>query len=1123
MKENPLIKFFVERFVFSTAAFLALVLFGAIAGSRVGVDLLPRFDVPVVAVTTTYPGAGPEEVETQVSRKIEDSVSTLSGLDQVASISGEGFSQVIVSFNFGEDINRVATDVSQRVAAVRGQLPRDAQAPVVQRFDPAAAPIVFIALSADGRDLREVATYAEDVLKPQLQLVSGVADIQVQGAPTRQVQVLLDPFKVSQYNLSPSQIVGAIQASALAVPAGSQSADGRRLLFTLRNQPANPQQVATILIDAQRGITVSDVGVVRDAQAEPTRLTRLSGDPVVLLSIRKTPDANAVSVAQGIKDTVNKARLPAGYQARAVGDTTTFIEATVEDTVKEVFIVAGVVTLITLIFIGKLNSVFSVVVAIPITLAGSLLVFGLLGFTYNIISLLAIILAVGIVVDDSIVVAENIERYRAMGYSAKDAVLKGSTEVLSAVSAATLSLIAVFMPISFLPGIIGEFFRQFGIVLAAAVFVSWLEALFFLTVRLAYFPDPEPPTWGQLGRRITLIGKDLMWGLTRGWRSPLGWITGLVVAAMAVATLVRVVGLIPPSNIGLAFGVGTVLTVVFTLLSGPFIWLASILAGFAGAIAGSLHAGSERIFLALRELYARALARALKVSWLVLLVGLGFFLSIGFVGPRIPFNFSPANDNGQLNITIVMPKGTALSESDMLGERVERWLLSRPEVKQVLTTIGSGQTSANPERTAIVVEMQPKEERQGIFELLPVYREEIGKLLRDHPEADLRVIVAEGGPGGAADLQYTLTAPTPELLAEKNALALEVMRGLPYLTTVTSSLEETANERVFVPNVARLEGTGLTPNDVAQTLRIYNAGVEAGNVRASGDDIPIVVRADPRFVSDQNSLLSLPVTSPALRTSLPIASVGSFESRQTPAQLARTNQAFSAGLNANRAPGSSVGAFQLSQEVQQELEKAGVFTDGVRLESQGSTAFVGDLATSAPIAFGLALLLNFLVIASQFNTFRYPLYLLLPVPLALVGAFWFLFFFRSGLDVISVLGVVILIGLVTKNAILLLDFAVREARERPLYEALVEAGRLRLRPILMTTLTVLIISLPLIFASGEGSEFRRPLGIIILGGVSVSTLLTLFVVPAAFFQFERRRYEKERLQLMDNVAPAAGD
>lgn len=1100
--ENPIIAFFVKRFVFSTAVFLAMVLFGLISGSRVGVDLLPRFEIPVVVVSTAYPGAGPEEVEQQISRPIEDAVSTLSGLDQIASLSGEGFSQVIVSFEFGQDINRVATDVSQRVSAVRGQLPRDAQAPVVQRFDPAASPILFVALSADGRDLREVAKYANDVLKPRLQLISGVADIQVQGAPDRQVQVLLDPYKVASYNLTPAQVVGAIQASAVAVPAGTQSNQGQRLLFTLRNTPTSLEEVGRILVDPARDLEVRDLGVVSDTQAEPTRLTRLNGQPVIPLAIRKTPDSNAVAVAQGIKRTLQEVRLPQGYQARIVGDTTTFIENTVNDTFREVLLVAAIVSFITLIFLGKLNSVFSVVLAIPITMSGALIVFGLLGFTFNVISLLAIIVAVGIVVDDSIVLAENIERYRRMGYDNLQAVLKGATEVLSAVSAATLSLLAVFLPISFLPGIIGEFFRQFGIVLAAAIAVSWLEALFFLTVRLAYFPDPEPPTWRQLATRFLGLGQDLRWGLRlHVYRHPgLSWERRLF----------------------------HVLITPITLLLAPLRWLFSVVFGLAGAITGSLHGVSERVFLGLHELYARTLAAALKRSGLVLLLGLGFFLSIGYVGPKIPFNFTAKNDNGQMNVDLVLPKGTALTETDALARRLEGWLATRPEVRAVLSTVGSSQNilgAGNPERARLVIELVNKEERQNVYDLLPIYREALQKLLDDRPEADLRVTVLEGGPGGAADLQYTLTAPSPALLAEKNRQALQVMRQLPYLTDVRSSLEETASERVLVPNPNQLQGTGLTPNDLAQTLRIYNAGTEAGNLRSGGDEIPIVVRADPRFVPDQSSLLSLPVAAPALRSSLPLGSLGQFENRQTPAQLSRTNQAFSTGINANRAPGTEVGTFQLSNLVRQELEKAGILTDGVRLETQGSTAFVGDLARSAPIAFGLALLLNFLVISSQFNTFRYPLYLLLPVPLALVGAFWFLYFFRSGLDVVSVLGVVILIGLVTKNAILLLDFAVREAREKPLYDALLEAARLRLRPILMTTLTVLMISIPLIAATGEGSEFRKPLGIIILGGVSVSTLLTLYVVPAAFYLFERKRYEKIRQERTNSLgaAPAVGD
>lgn len=304
MRESPIVRFFVERFVFSTAAFLTLVLFGLLAARGLGVDLLPKFEFPVVAISTAYPGAGPEEIESQISKPIEEALSTLSGIDQIASQSSEGFSLVIAQFKYGTSVNQAATDVSQRIAAVRGQLPRDAEAPVVQKFDPAAQPILSVAVSAEGRDLRSVADWVENQLKPRLQLVSGVADLQVEGNPKRQVQVLVDPWKLADYGLSASQVVAAVQASALAVPAGSQEQDGQRLLYSLRNQPQTAADVTRIVVDPNRGLKIADVASVRDTQAEATRYTRLSGQPIVLLNVRKTPDANAVAVAQGIKKTL---------------------------------------------------------------------------------------------------------------------------------------------------------------------------------------------------------------------------------------------------------------------------------------------------------------------------------------------------------------------------------------------------------------------------------------------------------------------------------------------------------------------------------------------------------------------------------------------------------------------------------------------------------------------------------------------------------------------------------------------------------------------------------------------------------------------------------------------------
>jgi HAE1 family hydrophobic/amphiphilic exporter-1 len=644
----------------------------------------------------------------------------------------------------------------------------------------------------------------------------------------------------------------------------------------------------------------------------------------------------------------------------------------------------------------------------------------------------------------------------------------------------------VFLPISFLPGVVGQFFREFGLVLAAAIFFSWLEALFFLTVRLAYLPDPIPPSWSQVGKRARELGKDLAWAiraeLYRDPRYPLS------------AKLLNAI--LTPLRLALA----------------PIRWLGALVGNVLGAITLSLHRSSERGFDRLRNGYARSLAWLLPRSPLVLAAGMLFFLSTALVAPRIPFNFTPKSDIGIVNIQLRLPKGTALSQTDRLTRRLEEYLLAQPYVEEVLSEVGAtrgGIGNSSPERSSLTVSLVDRRERENIYVIVPKLEAALQGLLAEHPEAELKVRAAEGGPGGD-DFQFTLSAPTQTLLEERNNQALQILKGIPALTNISSSLAEKTAERVLVPNPAALVGTGLTPSDLAQTLRIYNAGVEAGKLRAGGEETPIVVKADPTLIPDQSALLSLPVFSQALRQSLPLSLLSRFESRQSPATLARNNQAFSAGITANLAPGASGGVLQYSRQIRLELEHQGVLKDGVQLESTGGTAFAGDLFGALPIAFGLSVLLNYLVIASQFNTFRYPLYLLVPIPLALVGAFWALFLFRSGLDVVSVLGLVLLNGLVTKNAILLLDFAVRRAQEMPLFDALVEAARLRLRPILMTTLTVLIISIPLILSSGEGSEFRKPLGIIILGGVTTSTFLTLFVVPAAFYLFERRRYAKLR-------------
>jgi HAE1 family hydrophobic/amphiphilic exporter-1 len=1103
--DSPIIKFFVDRFVLTISLFLAVSLFGLVVALRLGVDLLPRFDIPAIAVSTSFPGATPDDVERDVTQVIEGAVSTVAGVNTVSSTSGAGFSQVVIAFNQDVSSDTAANDVNQRIATIRNLLPTDAEAPVVQKFDPAAQPIMFVAVSGEGVDLRDVFTWADGNLRPQLERVSGVADIRFSGQPTRQVQVLLEPARLESYGLTPQRVAQAIQSSALDLPAGDLNVRGQQVTFATRNTPTTIEQVRNILIDPARGVKLVDVGAVRDATAEATSYARLDGRPIILLSVRKAPGSNSVSVADGVRQVVQRLEkaAPKGYKVEITGDTTTFISQSVRDTFSEGLVTALVVSIVVLVFLGKLNSVFGVLLAIPISLSASLVFFGLFGFTFNIISLLAIIVGIGIVVDDSIVIAENVDRYRKMGLGLRESTIKGGSEVLSAVTASSFSLLAVFIPISLLPGIIGQFFREFGIGLAAAVFFSWLESLFFLTVRLAYSPDPAPPTWRDLPRFLGNIPTVLRWSL-RSFRKPLG-IVGFVVFAGLVAFM-ALSSFKQPALLALILAYPLVLTAAKYVLD--------LLFGLLGALTSSLHAGSERGLDRMRLGYARTLDRFLYRPGLVILAGVAFFVSSFAILPRIPFSFVSDSDNGVMQVNLNLPAGTSLDQTDKLARQMETFLLRQPEVKTVQSTVGlagGGIAATRPERARANVTLIEKNERESSQKLAVKYQSEIRALLRAFPEAEIRAVATSGGPpGGSGDINFTLNASSRELLVERNRLIAQELRRNESVRNVTTSLEDTTLERAFLPDPSKLSGTGLTPRDLAQSLRTYNVGSKAGDLREGDDTYPIQVKVNPVYLRDDQSFLSLPVFSPSLNTNLPLGQLGRFQLQEAPAAIERSDKAYSSSFTVNLVPGAG-GARQVQTQITNELRQKGLIDDRVTISSGGAGTAGGltnDLLIFGPIAFLFALLLNYLVIGSQFNDFRYPFYILLTVPLALAGGFWLTFLLGAGLDVITVLGTVLLIGLVTKNAILLLDFAVERAKVIPLRRALVEAAALRLRPILMTTVTVVVISFPLVFGSGDGAEFRRGLGIITLGGLVSSTLLTLFVIPAAFYLFEHKRYAR---------------
>ncbi len=673
-----------------------------------------------------------------------------------------------------------------------------------------------------------------------------------------------------------------------------------------------------------------------------------------------------------------------------------------------------------------------------------------------------------------------------MGISQKEAVLKGASEVFSAVVAATLSLLSVLLPVSFIGGFVGRYLQQFSLGLAAAVAFSLLEALLFLTVRLAYSPESHEVTWRDLYQRLGEPAASLQWAW-RTWRKPAGLAAGLAAAAALVLT--RRLVLVP-----------LVLLYPAALALGHYVLRVGI--GLLEALTAMLHGWTEAALEGARDAYTSALDGILRRGgWILAVSGVVLAASVLFIVPRIPFNFVPQTDTGSLRVNLRLPPGTPMTAINEATGKLEGYLLQRPEVETVQSVVGGF--------TQVVAQLVPVGARPPVFQLIPGYRRDMLALLRDQPSARVGVSVGGGFQGQGSSLSLDVTAADFNTLLTSNSAIVSEVQKNPYVSDVNSSLSDRTLQSDFVPDPARLKGTGITPGALAAALQTYASGTQASNVVTGGLSYPIQVQVNPASLSEGQSLLSMPIYSSALQNSMPAGQFGGFVLTQAPVSVNRHNRLYSGELSVNTTPGAPP-PLSMQAQLAGDLTGAGLLGNGVSLSSGsrfGQAALAAQLASIGPLTFLLALFLAYLVMAAQFNSWRYPVYLLLPVPLAIVGALWLVFVEGGGLDIFGLMGMLMLIGLSAKNAILYLDFVVERIGTMPFADALKEAARLRFRPIVMTTLTVLVISFPLILGRGQGSEFGQRLGIVMLGGIVFSAVLTFFVVPAAFYLFERNRVE----------------
>ncbi len=1088
------VAFFLKRPIMVGGFFLAIVLLGFVSLIGLPVNLLPKLTLPILQVSTEFAGATPSDVERRVSKVVEDAVASADGASSVTSSSYSGFSSVVVNFRDNINIDAAANDLSQRVQSIRDSLPSGAKAPTVEKFDPGAEPILTFAVTQDGASLLETADWVNRNLKPVLARVAGVAQVRVSGAPKREIIVGLDTGKLQATPMTTQQVAQAIFASAPDVAVGRISSGSQNADYASRNILSSVSDIENLLIEPASGLHLSDIATVRDQSATATGITRVNGESVILVSIRKSSTSNTVTTSRDTKAALQSFAFPKGIGYKITTDNAQSIQGSVDDTAKEAWITAIVVALVCLVALGKPNTALAVVLAIPISLAAAPLVFQLLGFSLNIISLLALIVAMGIVVDDSIVVAENVERYHKMGLPMYEAVLRGTSEIFSAVSAATWSLLAVLLPISFLPGLVGQIFKEFGLGLAAAIFFSWLEAIFFLTVRMAYTPEAKAAP--RLLEVLASPKSSALWAW-QVWRKPLG-IIGLLVFVGVSFSLFGMIGLL---------GI-----LAYIPLLAIFRYVTRAVLAALGGMVQVLHNLSEGIFTALSQGYVRTLEWSLKRSWLILLGAGLFFASLLVVLPQTSFVFTPKQDDGAIGINIRLPEGTSLAETDRVVQQAEQNLKKNPALEWIQSDTSSGSSYLS-------VQLLGKNQRESLDAFLPKLRLELSKVFQPYPEVEWDVSsLSSGGNGNGSDLSINVQALDNDVLTARMPQILETLRANPAVASVRSSFSDTNLERIFVPNPAQLVGTGLTAEQVSNTLQSFVDGVPAGNLRDRGENIPI--RIKPLGTLDESRLLAMPIFAPTLASNLPLSDLGAFQIRQAPATISRSNKSYSATLYINKKP-SSGDILKLQTSLEGSLKSKKLLDDQVKLGSSGDFSdadLLGKLLIYGPIALALAALLNFLVLASQFNSLRYPIYLLIPAPLAMTGAIWTLYFFGVSMDVIAILGMAILIGLAAKNAILLLEFVLAKIKQGlELKTALLEAARVRLRPILMTTLTIIAISIPLIWGGGTGAELRLGLGIVILGGVISSTFLTLFVIPAAFYTFERKRLERKEKTVIQDV------
>lgn len=1016
----------VRHPVFIASIVILLLTLGAMSLKRLPVDLFPDVTFPTIVVQTIYAGAGPQEVETEISKVVEDQVATISGVQKISSQNMEGVSIVSVEFDLKSNLDYAEQQVRAKVSNAMRLLPDDVDAPIIRKISPSDSPIMSIALSANNLPDAELYDLAKETISPQFEQVPQVGQVDILGGRKREIHVSLERGRLNDADISATSVANSLRSGGRNVPAGKINSGALEYTFRTIAQYAQKEEIGNTVLrvaDASNGMNIGRLGKIEDTLQDEVSRSRVNGKKALVFNVFRQTGANSVRVADMVAarvEKVNKDLKTKGIDAemKVVNDQSRRIRANVFDVYESIFFGVLLTVIVVYFFLGSMKSTLITGFALPNSLLGACIFMSIFGFSINIMSLLAMSLVVGLLVDDAIVVRENIFRKLEAGMSPKKAAVIGTNEVTLAVIATTLTILAVFGPIGNLEGIVGQFFKQFGLTICFAMLVSLFDGLFVAPALSAYAAGGAPDHH-----------HEPKWAIAR--------------------------------------------------------WNKKILKDF-----DRFQSWLEKVYVALLRWCLKHPIKTLFTSFMV-------FVASIVIARFVPVTFLPPQDNGEFFVLFELPAGASLDATDAVATKVEDVVKKRSEVLDVLTTLGS--TNGESHKGSLYIRLVPGKQRKvNTTQMKDSLREDLKGFVSEYK----LMVTDQPSVSGGRQFNLNLVGQNLEELIPYSRKVEEALKANPNLLQADTSYREGKPEFQVILNPEIAKASGVTITAIGQELRTLIEGQTPAIYRSKGVDYDVRVRLRPeeRDLRAQFPFIRVPNLNQRL---VPLSNVAKLKESKGPTTILRENRTRYIQLSADIKPGGSgMGGVitELTKSFQNELKPP----PGISYSFVGEAERFAELMINMLISLGLGVMFIYLVLASLYGSFVVPFTIMLVIPLAASGAFFALFITRSTFDLFSMIGCVMLMGLATKNSILLIDFTIEQQKAGvDRIEALIKAGDTRLRPILMTSLALIAGMIPVAIGLNEASKQRTSLGIVVIGGTISSTLLTLIVIPAAHIYIDR--------------------